>query len=289
MRMLDPVLLRSFIAVERTGSFTTAAKHLGIRQPTVSGHIAKLEARVGRELLIRDTHRVELTTDGAAMLAFAREILDAQSRAMQYFGGEELSGQVRFGVSEDLVTDELPKILFKFRRDHPGVNMELTIGLSEEIHNQLRSGKIDLAFVKRKHGDKHGQLVFEDRLVWAGAPGAVVPTGQPVPIVTYHPPSLTRDAALSALRNAGIEFRIACTTKGQLALRAATLAGLGFIVHSEQLLPHDLAQVQGLPSPGSIEFVLVTTSGRSQSAPERALTRAIVENTHSFQRRITRQ
>ncbi|MGC0365119.1 DNA-binding transcriptional LysR family regulator [Rhodococcus sp. 27YEA15] len=285
--MFDPVLLRSFVAVELAGGFTAAAKQLGVRQPTVSGHIAKLEKQLDRELFIRDTHGVELTSDGAAMLGFAREILDAQEKAVRHFGGGHVSGHVRLGVSEDLVSQELPKILFEFRRNYPGIDLELSTGLSEEIHSQLRSDKLDVAFVKRRPGEVHGRLVFEDRLVWAGAAGAVPDLANPVPVVVYPPPSLTRDAALSVLDQAGITYRIACTTKGQLGLRAAALAGLGFIVHSERLLPSDVVPVRGLPSPGTIEFTLVTTARRAQSAPERALTRAIVENSYRFQRAVT--
>ncbi len=102
--------------------------------------------------------------------------------------------------------------------------------------------------------------------------------GEPIPVVTYLPPSLTRDAALRTLDRAGLAHHIACTTKGQLGLRAAVLAGLGLAVHSESLLPADLYPVHGLPSPGTTEFVLISTARRAASAPERALTRAIVEN-----------
>ena len=70
--MLDPILLRSFAAVAQTLSFTRAAERLDVRQSTVSQHVRKLEHRVGRVLLLRDTHTVALTPDGEAMLEFAR-------------------------------------------------------------------------------------------------------------------------------------------------------------------------------------------------------------------------
>ena len=80
MNMLDPELLRTFLAVERAGGFTAAGRVLGLRQSTVSGHIARLEQAVGRELFRRDTRNLALTADGAAMVGFAHNILDAQAR-----------------------------------------------------------------------------------------------------------------------------------------------------------------------------------------------------------------
>lgn len=280
--MFDSVLLRSFLAVERTGGFTAAAKQLGLRQSTVSGHIAKLEKVVGRQLFLRDTHTVMLTADGSAMLGFARDILEAQEQAQRYFGGDELTGRVRFGASEDVVAEELPQILLEFRRTHPLVDLELSVGLSEDLHTQLRSNRLDLAFVKRRPGERHGRLVFEDRMIWAGSVGAVLDTTQPVPVVTYRPPSLTRDAALETLEREKVRYRVTCVVEGLLGLRAAVLAGLGFIVHSESLLLPGLAPVEGLPSPGMTEFVLVSRP-RRLSQPEQALSRAIIDNSHRLQ------
>ncbi|WP_405133132.1 LysR family transcriptional regulator [Nocardia sp. NBC_01388] len=280
--MLDPVLLRSFLAVEHYRSFSQAARQLGLRQPTVSGHVKKLESALGRELFVRDTHSVTLSTDGAALVRFARTIVDAHDEAVRFFDGEQLSGRIRFGVSEDLVSQALPSILLEFRRAYPQVDLELNIGLSDEVHAELRADRLDLAFVKRRPGTRHGQLVFEDRFVWAGPADAVPDLTRPVPIVTYPPPGLSRESALAALEHAGLDYRITCTTKGQLGLRAAVLAGLGFVVHSESLLPPDLYPVPGLPEPrpSSIEFILIHSPRRAQTPPERALTRAIVENTY---------
>ncbi|MEV6065082.1 LysR family transcriptional regulator [Nocardia sp. NPDC052001] len=280
--MLDPVMLRSFLAVEQYRSFSQAARQLGLRQPTVSGHVKKLESALGRELFTRDTHAVTLTTEGAALIRLARTIVDAQDEAMRLFGGEPITGRIRFGVSEDLVSQALPAILLEFRRAYPQVDLELFIGLSDEIHADLRADRIDLAFVKRRPGQRHGQLIFEDRFIWAGPDGAVPDLTRPIPVVAYPPPGLSGESALAALKHAGLEYRITCTTKGQLGLRAAVLAGLGFVVHSEALLPPDLYPVAGLPvpRPERIEFVLISASRRAQSAPEQALTRAIVENTN---------
>lgn len=117
----DPAQLRTFLAVAQTLSFTQAARRLGIRQSTVSQHVRRLEGAAGRQLFTRDTHRVDLTEDGEAMLGFARSILSAHERAAAFFAGTRLRGRLRFGASEDFVLTRLPEILESFRRDHPEV------------------------------------------------------------------------------------------------------------------------------------------------------------------------
>jgi DNA-binding transcriptional LysR family regulator len=85
--MYDLSHLRTFLAVSQTLSFTQAARRLGLRQSTVSQHVRRLEDATGRQLFTRDTHSVELTEDGEAMLGFARRILEVQEQASAFFTG----------------------------------------------------------------------------------------------------------------------------------------------------------------------------------------------------------
>nr|WP_051193304.1 LysR substrate-binding domain-containing protein [Nocardia jiangxiensis] len=275
MNMFDPDQLRTFLAVERAGGFTAAGRILGLRQSTVSGHIAKLEQAAGRALFRRDTRNLALTADGAAMVGFARSILDAQAHAERYFSESRLSGLIRLGASDDLMARELPDVLLEFQRSHPGVDLELTVGLSETLRTRLEAGELDLMVAKRRPGEQHGELLWRDRLVWAGRSGATGFT-DPVPLVTYPQPSMTRQAALQALEREGRTWRIACVSDSQLGLRAAVLAGLGVIVHAESLLPAGLFAVADdrLPKLGDLEFVLLRRRSRL-SEPERALCDAI--------------
>ncbi|MQY29111.1 HTH-type transcriptional regulator HdfR [Nocardia sp. RB56] len=275
MNMFDPELLRTFLAVERAGGFTAAGRLLGLRQSTVSGQVARLEQAAGRELFRRDTRNLALTADGAAMVGFARTILEAQEQAERHFTGSRPTGLIRLGASDDVVGRELPDVLLEFQRTHPGVDLELTVGLSENLKTRMAAGELDLMVGKRLPGEQHGELLWRDRLVWAGRRGA---TGfeDPVPLVTYPPPSLTRLTALRALERAGRPWRVTCVSDSQLGLRAAVLAGLGVIVHAESLLPADVFAVDdpGLPSLGELEFVLVRRH-RVPTDPERALCEAI--------------
>ncbi|MGW4702047.1 LysR substrate-binding domain-containing protein [Streptomyces sp. NPDC004285] len=278
--MYEPTQLRTFLAVAQTLSFTRAAERLGLRQSTVSQHVRRLEEAAGRPLFARDTHRVELTEDGEAMLGFARTILQAHERAAAFFGGTRLRGRLRFGASEDFVTTRLPEILESFRREHPEVDLELTVELSGTLQARLAAGRLDLILAKRRGAESEGRLVWEDALVWIGAPGLRLDPDRPVPLILYPPPGITRARALEALEAQGRAWRIACTSSSLSANVAAARAGLGVMAHTRGLVPQGLVPVPpraGLPELGDVGFVLRRgrRGGETQEAAD-ALAEAIL-------------
>ncbi|GHH88604.1 LysR family transcriptional regulator [Streptomyces sulfonofaciens] len=258
--MYDPSQLRTFLAVAQTLSFTRAARRLGLRQSTVSQHVRRLEAAAGRQLFLRDTHAVELTEDGEAMLGFARRILEVHDQATAFFAGTRLRGRLRFGASEDFVMTRLTDILEAFRHEHPEVDLELTVELSGTLHEQLAAGKLDLVLAKRRPGGPRGETVWHDRLVWIGAERLRLDPDRPVPLILYPQPGITRARALEALERQGRPWRIACTSGSLNGLIAAARAGLGVMAHSRGLVPPGLALVPdraGLPDLGEVDFALL--------------------------------
>ncbi|WP_342728634.1 LysR substrate-binding domain-containing protein [Bradyrhizobium sp. B097] len=276
--MLDPTQLETFLTVVQTQNFTEAGRRLGLKQSTVSQHIRKLEAAAGRRLFVRDTHSVVLTADGEAMTGFARPILEANARARDYFAGSQVRGKVRFGAAEDFASSRLPDLLRDFVRRHPQVDLELTIGLSAVLYQQLDAGELDLVLGKRRPGDALGQLVWQDRLVWTAAPGMRLDPEQPLPLILYAPPSVSRSVVLEAMERFGRPWRIVCSSGSLSGLRAAALAGLGITPQAQGLIPDGLEALpaSGLPPLGSVEFV-VRTARRTRRGPATELAQAITE------------
>lgn len=276
--MYNPEHLKSFLAVSESLSFTRAAATLGIRQPTVSQHIRKLEEEVGRPLLVRDTRTVALTADGEAMARFARTIIAANEAAVGHFTGSELSGRLRFGVTDDLALTPVPKILREFRRLYPQIVLELTVSQSLTLQRRVESGHLDAAFVKYAPGEGHGRLVQRDPLVWAAVEDARLDRNRPLPLIVYHAPSMSRSRGVQALEQAGIPYRISCTVRGVNGVLAAARAGLGVAIFARSLVPADLVELPadaGLPELGETDLVLLTNPHSAGDAVE-ALTSAIL-------------
>jgi DNA-binding transcriptional LysR family regulator len=276
--MFDPVLLKTFVAVAETLSFTQAGTRLSLSQPTVSQHIRKLEQAAGRNLVSRDTRAVALTDNGDAMLGFARTILAAQDQASSYFTGSAMRGRLRFGSADDLALTQLPGILRDFRQLYPQINLELTVNQSLVLLKRLQAGQLDLVFIKQDPGGTDGKLVRRDRMVWVGHKSVSLDASAPVPVIAYQAPSISRTYAIRSLEQIGRTWRITCNVREVNGVLAAVRAGIGIAAFPQSLIPADLDQVStvhGLPELGDIDFVLLDNP-RAPREPVEALSAAIM-------------
>jgi DNA-binding transcriptional LysR family regulator len=277
--LIDPELLRFFLAVAETRNFTAAAARLGSRQSAVSQKIARLETQLDRRLFIRDTHSVTLTVQGATLLPYARDVLTASLRFGHFVQGRQMRGRVRFGISEDFALAGLTGVLSAFRRQHADIELELTIGLSGFLHEYYDAGRLDVIFAKRQKNSPRGRTVWRESLVWIGPANIYPDPDKPLPLILYPPPSITRTLALDALTAAGREWKIVCTSSSVNGLRAGALAGLGIIPHSRRLIPAGLAVIPfspDLPELGEIEFVVL--GGEEEGSPAAALAASLLQD-----------
>ena len=263
--MLDLIHLRSFVTVQQMGSFTFAAERLGLGQSTVSQHISKLEAAIGRQLLARDTHKVMLTPDGEALLGHARTMLSIEGQVQALFSAQRLRGTLRLGVSEDLVASRLPVVLEDFVRSHPSVDLELTVALSGLLYEMQDNGELDLVLAKRRLGDSRGQLVYREPLVWLARDPEHVLSLAALPLIAFPAPSVTRSIALEVLERHRMPWRIVCTCGSLSGLTAAARAGMGVLVQPQSMSPAGLKEISRLPELEDVEFVLIPSKGTDRA------------------------
>jgi DNA-binding transcriptional LysR family regulator len=281
MSLYDPELLVTLLTVAQTGSFTQAAVRLGVRQPTVSQHIRRLETQTGRTLILRDTHSVSLTADGEAMIGFARSILAAHEQATAYFSGPRPRGRLRIGMSDDLALTRLPQILRDFRQDHPLVDFDLTVDQSGLLHQRLEENKLDVFVGKRPRGEERGRLVKRDRLVWVGTPSTKLDLTKPVPLVVYPSPSISRAEMHRALNRVRMPYRSACLCRGVNGLIAAVAAGIGVSALATSLVPPQLTALgpaHRLPELGSIDLVLLANPRTERRPAVQALIATVLSS-----------
>lgn len=136
--------LRVFARVAHLGSFSSAARELGISQPSVSRIVAGLESEIGAALITRTTRATALTEAGADYLARIEPLLDALEEADHAArGGGELRGQLRIGVSSSFAVREVIPALPSFMAQHPALRVDLAVA---DQHQNLIVEGVDVAF-----------------------------------------------------------------------------------------------------------------------------------------------
>lgn len=257
--MLDLTQLRSFVMVAQTKSFTLSAERLNLGQSTVSQHLQRLERRLGRRLIDRDTHAVRLTGDGEALLPDARQLLALERQTIARFDADRPQGILRLGISEDLVSGQLPALLEDFIANHPSVDLQLTVALSKTLAEMQDRGELDLVMAKRRIGEQRGDAILREPLIWLASDPEAMLAKPALPLIVFPPPSLTRILLMEALERGNTPWRIVCSCQSLSGLTAAARAGMGVLVQPRSLAPGGLREIAPplLPALEDVEFVLV--------------------------------
>ena len=260
---LDIDLLRSFAAVADSGGFTAAASLVARTQSAVSMQIQRLEDAVGHRLFDRSPRSLALTPQGEALLDSARRILALHDETVRKLTAAPVAGTVRLGVTEYFVPNELPTLLARFAASHPGVQLEVRMGLSRDLRQELHAGRLDAALV-RDDGDDASAVIWREPQAWVAAEGWREPDDGPVPLVVLPRGCVLRDFAIASLERRRRAWHLAYTGSSMASVQAAVRAGLGVsIVAHSSVLPgmRILPAGRRWPSPGTLAIGLLEGKG----------------------------
>ncbi len=167
--------LRYVTAVVDAGTFTAGAQTVRVSQSGVSTQIAKLERELGVTLFDRTSRRVSLTAEGRTLLPVIRQALtgiDAVTDTANAIRGV-MTGSLRVGAVTGLTWDPLVDALAVMHDSHPGIDVRLIEGLSDDLMRAVRDGGLDVA-VAGWAGDAPADLltrvIVEDALCAVLAP-----------------------------------------------------------------------------------------------------------------------
>jgi DNA-binding transcriptional LysR family regulator len=273
MHDVDTSLLRTFVVLAETGSFSRTGGRIGRSQSAVSGQIRKLEDMFGRQLLDRDTRNVRLTAEGERLLVHARAMVAQADAMLARFRAPEIAGEVRFGSPEDFASAYLPDILGVFAVAHPAVELHVTCQLTLPLVEEFEAGGQDLIIVKQDPARRYAgaRALWQERLVWVAAPGlepdfARAGAGRPLPLVLSPAPCVYRSRATGALDAAGVAWTGVFTSPSFAGCSAAVRAGLGYAVMPRAMVPPGLVVLEGWPLLAEAEIALLGAARLSTAA-----------------------
>lgn len=272
--MLDEVpdlkQLHTFLAVVDQRGFGAAGRHLGISQPSISQQMRRLEDRLGHALFSRQGGSATLTSDGEALVIFARAMFSVADQVRTYFAQPGVEGSLRIGFNEDFARTALPSVLNIFVRSYP--NLELLIDCnfsSRQLFAALDEGKLDLVVAKMAGGQVRGEHLWCERLRWVGRTGDIRFDDGPIPLVGASTPNVTRELVVKALADAGRTWRVRFQSPSLSAIEAAICAGLGVGAIMEGMEVGKgvvLDEACGLPPLGDVTLCLDTRADATEPA-----------------------
>lgn len=180
-------VLRTFVAIADSGSFTQAAEQVYRTQSAVSQQVQRLEQSVGKSLFVREGRTTRLTNDGESLLGYARRILKLHDEAVSTFFQPDIEGTVSFGLADDYVTSFLAPILSRFASSHPRVQMEIRCEPSKQLVPLVERGKLDVALISCMPGMPQAQIVRQEQGVWAASEAYLIPEDEPIPLALFEP------------------------------------------------------------------------------------------------------
>ena len=190
--------LRYALAVVDTGSFTAAAAAVNVSQSGVSTQVQKLERELGVSLFDRSARRVTPSPESERLIPAFRTALtavDAVGEAAADLRGL-VTGSLRAGTVTGLAWPRFFDGLADLQRDHPGIDIRLNEGTSDQILSSVRRGESDLAIAAwsgREPAGLRSAVVFDDAIV------AVVSPRHPWATRRSIRPAELNDAALISL------------------------------------------------------------------------------------------
>jgi DNA-binding transcriptional LysR family regulator len=245
--MLDVTRLKVLVAVARHGSVTAAARALNYAQPSVSHHIARLEAETGTQLLERVGRGIRLTEAGRLLAERAEEIIgrldSAEAELAAHVGLRE--GRVRLAAFPSALGTLVPAAAARLAAETPGMEFMLTEAEPPEALRMLRAGYVDVAVVFRHYQQDldpappepadegtRGVLLLDEAVHLVTAAGSTEP-GSPPDLLALAASrwiagcERCRSYLVRQCEAAGFTPRISFTTDDYLAVQALVAAGLG--------------------------------------------------------------
>jgi DNA-binding transcriptional LysR family regulator len=273
--MLDVNRLRVIDAVARHGSVTAAAKELHYSQPSVSHHLARLEAETGAQLLQRVGRGIRLTPAGQLLADRAAEIIGRIEAADAELSAHVglTAGRVRLAGFSSAIGSLVPRAVAALTASHPHLQITLTDTHPPEALELLRAGKIDVAVVFRydetepePDGVRLHHLLDDPVYLLATRRGCTLGALRDATWIAGC--ERCRSHLLSLCADVGFEPRIGYTSDDMVVMQALVVAGLGVTtIPGLALRSHRVKGIVATELAGSRRHVYAATYGGPPDPP----------------------
>jgi len=253
---MDLSSIQAFIAIAQATSFSRAAEQLHITQPAISKRIASLERQLDAKLFDRIGRNILLTEAGQILLPKAirmmQELEEGKDQIRNLSG--KVRGPLRMATSHHIGLHRLPPILRKFKRNYPGVALDLHFMDSEDACRLVVKGDLELGVVtlpNQVFPHLQTTVIWDDPLVFVSNREHPLQQIKRIKLselanheaVLPGKETFTRDLIEQLFQSHGLNPQIALETNYLETLKMMASVGLGWSILPSVMLDHDLNQL----------------------------------------------
>ncbi|MCK7616194.1 LysR family transcriptional regulator [Roseibium sediminicola] len=266
---MDTDLLRAFVAVADTGGFSSAANLLNRTQSAVSLQVKRLEERLDTSLFDRTSRSVTLSTGGARMLPYARQLLLLEEQAQAAVAHNRASETLRLGLTEEHAAAYLPQILETMVAEYPDVRLDISCDISSRLVESFQRGELDLVLVVRHRPTRTGRLLGVEQLIWVCRDDFEPDFEKPIPLALNPDGCIFRAHALAALGREGRDWHEPYVSTSPTGINIPVRTGLAVTVKTPRSVPSGCSEAGkrlGLPELGLAEIEMHVSPARISEA-----------------------
>jgi DNA-binding transcriptional LysR family regulator len=246
---LDIDMLRCFMEVAQTESFTKAGKNIGLTQSGVSVKIRRLERRLNARVFERTSKSLYLTLEGEILLEYARRILAVHDEAVVRLTKPKASGSLRIGLTDYFIPELLPNLLSKFKKQYPNIYLEVQTGVGINLIPLFEKGELDLVVAGKAAYQGNCRVLTQEPLTWVVGKDTEASLCETVQLVLLPTPCFFRKIATESLEEANRKWEVVFTGNSIASVQAAVQAGMGL-----SILPKGAIKEGLIKAPSNLEL-----------------------------------
>jgi DNA-binding transcriptional LysR family regulator len=258
---VDLMQLSMFVAMVEEGSFRKAALRVSRTQPALSIALRKLEDELGSNLFDKSNrNRYVLTDTGKVLYDYATRMLELRDDAMRAIQnvGSIKNGCLRVGANESTCLYLLPRIILDFRKQYPGIKLDIVRQMSTKLPRELSERNLDFAILSFQPDEKNLETVpiMRDKLVLIASPEHRLAGPHPVHIaelgvesfIAHNVQSPSRKRVIAAFEQHDTRLNITIEISTIETIKKFVKVGLGLsfvplMCVQEELLRDELAVI----------------------------------------------
>lgn len=244
--------LVTFVTLAEVKNFTKTAEKLLMSQPTVSLHIKNLEREFQTTLFYRNPKLLKITPSGELLLERAKHMLslyeNTKKDILEYH--KKMSGSLKIGASFTIGECMLPNLLKKISQQYPDLQLEVSIGSSDEIIRKVKIMQLDIGLIEEQKKEKDLVIVpfLKDELVVFARHGHPLAAKQPLSIVDLqHENWVMREEGTEQrkyihdiFQSNQLQVASTITISNNQGIKEAVIAGLGISLLSKWMIEREL-------------------------------------------------